>query len=435
MLCTLAKDYACVGASYPVPLGARGHGTFYALWLLLLGSCIPVIAPAPYGECPECHGNFMTCNFNNVNACVGQASIVSNRASVVAKGGALDLSKVVNPLYLKVFFHTELSQLFTLINRPVPGASVVVDATTSVSTLVSCIQAGQMSLESALSQLYSLMEAETDAPAALKLKVKIDMVATIVKNQGVALLAGGANIGILTFILYRVSEFVHRSADTVRLWTGDLNQGGGSALSAKLHRPTTMEACSQIFNLFILLVGSLGVLHYNSICEFFQKAFYATINLRNRSWKVAFELVLVMLNRVEDSGGAITVSTVVNDVHMNSCMEEAEAKATFFRPLAGNANSNASASGGATATEGTKPYNGKFSGNPAPPCVRFNSGQDHPATAQYLHLDGTCKFNHVCDKWVTNKGKFGRCLCSEGAKGHARKDCDNPHRSEEKITK
>ena len=36
---------------------------------------------------------------------------------------------------------------------------------------------------------------------------------------------------------------------------------------------------------------------------------------------------------------------------------------------------------------------------------------------------------------VTNKGKFGRCLCSEGAKGHARKDCDNPHRSEEKITK
>ena len=61
--------------------------------------------------------------------------------------------------------------------------------------------------------------------------------------------------------------------DAVRLWTGDLGQGGGGALSAKLHRPNTMEACSQIFNLFIMLVGSLGILHYNSICEFFQKAF------------------------------------------------------------------------------------------------------------------------------------------------------------------
>ena len=159
------------------------------------------------------------------------------------------------------------------------------------------------------------------------------------------------------------------------------------------------------------------------------------VHSRNRSWKVAFELVLVMLNRVEDSGGLITVRTIVEDVHMNSCMEEAEAKALFFRPVGGNPKDTGSPSGGALATEGPKPYNGKFSGNPAPPCVRFNSGQDHPTTAQYLHPDGTCKFNHVCDKWVTNKGKFGRCLCAEGTKGHSRKDCDNPNRSEEKVTK
>ena len=61
----------------------------------------------------------------------------------------------------------------------------------------------------------------------------------------------------------------------------------------------------------------------------------------------------------------------------------------------------------------------------------FNFNRDHPATA--LQPDGTCKARHACDAWVDNKGKGGRCLGSAGTAGHARHNCDNPHRCDAPV--
>ena len=75
--------------------------------------------------------------------------------------------------------------------------------------------------------------------------------------------------------------------------------------------------------------------------------------------------------------------------------------------------------------------NGKFSASSGACCVFFNTGKEHPASA--LHPDGTCKFNHVCDHWVSNKGKNGKCLGTAGTKGHCRATCDNPHKCDAPV--
>ena len=80
---------------------------------------------------------------------------------------------------------------------------------------------------------------------------------------------------------------------------------------------------------------------------------------------------------------------------------------------------------------GDRTWNGKFNSSSSKLCSHFNFNRDHPATA--LQPDGTCKARHACDAWVDNKGKGGRCLGSAGTAGHARHNCDNPHRCDAPV--
>ena len=73
-------------------------------------------------------------------------------------------------------------------------------------------------------------------------------------------------------------------------------------------------------------------------------------------------------------------------------------------------------------TEVTLKFNGKDSLNADKCCYTFNLGKSsakHPA--KHLHPDGTCRFRHACNQWVSGKGKGGIC---EG--NHPRSECTNP---------
>ena len=44
-----------------------------------------------------------------------------------------------------------------------------------------------------------------------------------------------------------------------------------------------------------------------------------------------------------------------------------------------------------------------------------------------LTAEGKCKYDHVCDQWVTDKGPKGRCLSAK----HKRGECDNPNKCDQ----
>jgi hypothetical protein len=70
--------------------------------------------------------------------------------------------------------------------------------------------------------------------------------------------------------------------------------------------------------------------------------------------------------------------------------------------------------------KGATPWNGRDTPNAKSTCHTFNFGKT-AHDAKHLREDGTCKHRHVCNHWVTGKGKNGIC---EGP--HARIDCTNP---------
>ena len=160
------------------------------------------------------------------------------------------------------------------------------------------------------------------------------------------------------------------------------------------------------------------------LTEFFAAAVYDLIRLRGETWQVAHEVMLVMFKRVEDSAGSLTLSTVYDELYLNSVIEEAKQNAAaFFRIRGGD-------------PQPMGKYNGKFTST-GKPCPHFNRedpqrpGFSAPHPPDSLLPDGSCKFNHVCNKWVSDKGKNGRCLCTAGTPNHPRFKCDNPNKCAE----
>ena len=61
-------------------------------------------------------------------------------------------------------------------------------------------------------------------------------------------------------------------------------------------------------------------------------------------------------------------------------------------------------------------------------CLIHNLGKSAKHSGRHLLPDGTCKFRHVCDQFVSNKGPGGKC---EG--NHARVNCNNPAKIAEPL--
>ena len=120
-----------------------------------------------------------------------------------------------------------------------------------------------------------------------------------------------------------------------------------------------------------------------------------------------------------------------------------EAKAEFyrrwgrgalcFRPTAdGNRRAGAPLLDEDDASNGKKSglvvWNGKYNrAHDAKPCISFNLGRNtHPQSA--LHPDGTCKFAHCCDHFVSDKGPGGICRALD----HSRLKCTNANKCDSK---
>ena len=201
---------------------------------------------------------------------------------------------------------------------------------------------------------------------------------------------------------------------------------------AKLVRPKTMVDLFELMNLYIMFYTSLGLGSTILITQFFEFVIFDTIRIRRKQWPVAFELLVVLLRKVENTV-ELTIGNVMQEVYLNSAMEEAveAAKTNYVAFFRSPQLAAASETEPTDVADKQVMWNNKCSRDPnATPCLAFNLGKEH--SARFLKKDGTCKHKHVCDHWVSNKGPGGRCLGTEGTPGHSRADCDNPHRCESK---
>lgn len=394
-----------------------GTPLFVVLLLLVL------LGAEAVGTCPHCHGNFVSCDWASKKVCCTQ-EVVKDNATIVAAGvGALTLAGIIKPRFLKMFSRVAFDTILSLINRQEPGTSFELTADTKTSKILDAIRNGLTNLETVLFKLCGFIDEEENADKRTALKTRLECLKAAADIQAKLPGAGGSlsDSGIFSFIYAKVSEFVARKEMQIKL-TAECKSATSlaSELSAKVVRPEDMMGFAENLNLFAMFIHGLGVASFLVVADFLEHVVFDTIRRRGFSWKVAHELMLVMFRLVEDSGGRLTLGTVYQEVYLNSAIEEAKLnEQAFFRTPGGSP-------GNVNDKKDVK-FNGKFTSTGFP-CKYFNEGIAHPA--HMLKGDGTCKGNHVCDHWVKNKGKNGKCLCSEGTPGHPRNKCDNPNKGD-----
>ena len=421
---TVDLSCLCSGAMVPFAFG------FNFSALLLLSFIVGVSS-----VCPHCGGSFPSCSWATDSRCPTVTVPSANAAIMAAGTGALSLAALIKPRFLRMMSTVSFDTILALVKRAAPGTAFTFDASTPAPTLLAAIANGQTTWDVVLMKLCELFEAAANDAEATKIKNRMDCIKTaadIKSKTESSSFTGLFDTGILTFIFAKVSTFVMQKGMQIKLMvgggTGDVRTSS-SDLTATLSRPDTFEQFGEMMNLFLLFVHNMAVVSATVVIDFYEHVVYDTIRMRNESWKLAFELMLVMFRRVEDSGGALTLATAYNEAHLNTVMDEARSNLVFFRTLGGspgNVNDDKKTNGKKTK------YNGKFTASAATTCTAYNNGTDHLA-AQLLP-DGTCKHNHVCDHWVSNKGKKGKCLCVQGTPGHKRSTCDNPHKCDDCVT-
>jgi hypothetical protein len=412
----------CFGAMLSFGFFGRFH--FIALFAFL---------EEVWAVCPHCGGSFSSCTWASDSKCP-TVTVPMDNATVIAAGtGVLTLAALIKPRFLRMMSSVSFDTILALIKRAAPGTAFTFDATTSAPTLIAAIANGRTTWDVVLMRLCELYEGASDSATADKIKNRMDCIKTaadIKAKTDSPAFNGLFDTGILTFIFAKVSTFVMQKGMQIKLHVGGGSGGSGSSdLTANLSRPDTMEQFAEMMNLFLLFVHNLAVVSATVVIDFFEHVVYDTIRMRNESWQLAFELMLVMFRRVEDSGGSVTLAGAYDESHLNTVMDEAKSNLVFFRTHGGspgNVKPNKKEEGGKTLK-----WNNKFTATATSTCTAYNTGSEH--RADMLMPDGTCKHNHVCDQWVSNKGRKGKCLCSEGTPNHKRSACDNPHKCDKPV--
>ena len=238
--------------------------------------------------------------------------------------------------------------------------------------------------------------------------------------------------GDYTFTFAKVSrevaDGVAKSSTTASLNAGTTTtQRATSVHSARIVYPKTESEFGAALNLWLMISSGLGT-SPTELTAFLQYVVYETILDRGHPWQLAVCLFVAFIRKVEESGGALSLRKATEEVYLAGMMDEARLilaavypnvqESAFFRTRGGEPRSGET---GNTA----KKWNGRFSSDGAP-CTAWNLGKAH--VPSMLKPDGTCKHNHVCDQFVTDQGKFGRCAGKVGPAGHKRADCPNPNK-------
>jgi len=396
--------------------------------------------------CTSCHGAVEGCDGTSCPWLTGVADNVGAlAATTLAVSTCLNLQKLLPDGLLRAFPRQALDSLLTLSKLPSRGVPIdLSSASLDIPMLKLYWSAGRISRSEVSRAMDVIMERVYSATgdAAELARTKFQM---MVKSLEIAMKEEPSSPdvegGYRHYVLSRISHFVNKvdatsamRAITDRSSTGVLS---GSNLVGVLIFPSPDLAdlvIPQMVHYFCLFMHALGFENILGLGVFVNHVVFDTVLKLGYTYMFALELLLVYLKAL-DASSTLELTTIweggSQDTYLNKAKSEFKRRwgdrSMFFRTHGGNPSGaspivDESSSLNTPGAGWTKPrkWNGKFNqDSDAKPCVFYNLHKEHPA--KVLLEDGTCKFPHICDHFVTNKGSGGRC-CS---KNHTRDKCDN----------
>ena len=387
--------------SLSVSIGAFPFGSLRsngALWRVFI--CLLFLDPVFSVTCFTCKDSIAGCPGGD------QCPLITDLADNVElfrTGSLSEVPKLTNllPPDLRVSFPRAVCEaIIGIASAPVGGTTIdFTDAAyTESDTVVKAAFYQHCTFEEASLELCRRVTEATEQLEVSKLKSLIEMLGAKSKDSFAAMQ------GVYTFIWGKITAHVTPS-QTIRLVSNG-DSAKKSDFIATIKRPTSAEQFFEMLFYWIFVVCSLGLAPLSLVMDFVRRSVFDPMRTIKISWQTAHELFLVFLKQMETDTKRLLNFSNVTERRFDTCLGEAKVNsAVFFRTRGGEPQPG---SAGA--------WNGTFDAKASKPCINFNLGR--PCTK--LDANGRCKFNHICNQFVSDKGKGGIC----GSCSHGRSECD-----------
>ena len=371
--------------------------------------------------CTICFDNAQPPNHATVD-CPFTTVVAANAAA--AAGAALTVTQLLGIKLTNFLTKPVLDRISNLRQKADPFTPY--DCTNKTSAQITqAVGNGLLPTADAAAYAADLME---DADAALNKRGSAIYQYLMMKNQDLPAAQAQVRTGCLLYIFAKSSEYVVATSTAAKKFSiGDSSTL--SKLSAVLTPPKTEAAFHHTLQVFAQILHATGVVTFLLSSKFLADVVYTPMATKGYSFMMAFCNTYVYLSRVEDPTlGVVNIGNVSEHGAVDSLREDAillgtEMYGKAFRKL--RVEPSDPPHGGATSTNDDVEWNTKFSKDNKSPCHAYTFGMPHKPAS--LLPDGTCKYNHKCIHWVSDKGKNGQCggahrkdSCKNSAK------CDNP---------
>ena len=204
---------------------------------------------------------------------------------------------------------------------------------------------------------------------------------------------------------------------------GMASSGTTNRTKIQIRRAQTEPDFDMAIYMFSTLAHMLGIMTLEISVHFMFEVVFALRAKHKENFWTAQEYLIECLDLV-DRG--ICKAGVVANHDRNIMLDNARRLGLAFAEAAGRKKDPLAApvEGGGT------PWNGRFqpAGSKAGLCQAFNRNKAHD-NPKHLTADGTCRFRHLCNHWVKDKGPSGKCLDP----GHGWHNCTNPEKCKEAL--
>ena len=393
--------------------------TSILFWLILLGLCVPALGVT----CQTC--------FDGIPGCTGGADCLfatrtaANAAALtVAGGAAINVISLLPASYIR-HLPTQVLRSLAAIAR-VPAADGPPDlGAMSLTELQECLASGRIEVSAFKAELSArLADGATVAAQVTRISAMLVGIQSTTTTANPRIIDGINSYGVLGYLVAAASLIVNSGKRTYSSGVAGSSTSGGSSTSLSIQVPTSGSQFAELLMVWQTLAHAVGAANILATVPFLQQVVWDGISTLGLLWEQAYCLFIIYLEAIEDSRGVLNLANVFAAGAQDTRLKAANQRySQMFCQTCDDQDDKDKEK-----DKGANKWNNRDSPNANGICKTYNfRDAEHPK--KHLFKDGTCKFRHVCNHWVTGKGAGGMC---EG--NHPKYACNNPNKTNTKPT-
>ena len=375
-------------------------------------------------ECMHCNNNIGS---DHDSGDCPLLKLVATNAAKLLSGAAATVATIL-PLRLVKFLTKSVLERLAKLGTKLCAEGSFDPNGKSASEIAAAVESGVLGVSEA--RCYAL-ELGEDPDAALQRRGdQILKFMSSIKDEK-SEISSTVRSGALLFVLARACEYVQQQkGSALKATIAEDGKLPASKLSSTIIPPKNISECDMVLTVFQQICHATTLGQYLVVSAFLTEVYHLPMVRQSWSFEMGFCHILAYLHRVEDpSFPRINLNNVLQSGSGDSLKDEAKTLGSSlygqsFRVLRGDPRDPIKGDETTPPVKEIK-YSGKgATTEKAPICKVWNMGGVHKSSM--LNPDGSCKNRHVCNKWVSDSGLWGRC-----AGAHTFKECDNPHKCDE----